>query len=359
MPDENDSKQPAEQPRHAEAPPRPPRSIWMVSYIKRKLDERKTKYKAETAEQKHSRRTATATWWIAVFTIVLALVSTGTFYLLFKGGKDTRDLITATQDLATAANGQFEAMQELARAASGQAGSMRVFADRMKDQADRTKTIADQAIVSADAAKSAAGTSEKAMTVGNRPWVKITHRIVQPLTFGFIGAAGPAATMNVEDTIENVGTTIALNVLAWEDVIPEDYETPPRGGGALPTTKSAKARQRDWCDANRNSEQSRRIGNILFPHSPMVQVSGMGPLMSKVNEALIHSPIKGKVSFVMVGCVAYRSSFEDPTGPNHQTRFMYRLGIPQSFGGWLPFVQPEGTAINLRLIEGFDTFTAD
>jgi ElaB/YqjD/DUF883 family membrane-anchored ribosome-binding protein len=247
----------------------------------------------------------------------------------------------------------------LADNAGKQADRTKELTERMKDQADRTKELVAQAKVSANAATSAANTAGNALTVGNRPWVKITHRIVQPLTFGFRGASGPAATMRVEDTIENVGQTIALNVLAWEDVIPEDYEFPPGQSFALPTDRAAVIRQHEWCDANRNSDQSRTVGNILFPHSPMVQVSTMGPSMSTVNNSLSHSPVKGKVSFVMVGCVCYRSSFENPRLPNHQTRFIYRLGIPQSFGGWYPFVAPEGTASELQLIADFDTFAAD
>jgi hypothetical protein len=212
---------------------------------------------------------------------------------------------------------------------------------------------------SANAAKSAADTAAKALTVGNRPWVKITHRIVKPLTFGFVGAAGPSATMTVEDTLENVGQTVALNVLIWEDVIPQDNEFNSTCHCVLSNSKSALARQEEWCGGNRNSEQSRTIGQILFPHSPEVQISGMGPLMSKVNAAMAGSPIKGKVSFVMVGCVCYRSSFEDPKAPNHQTRFIYDLGIPETFGGWMPYIVPQGTAAKLQLIATFKTFTAD
>lgn len=81
--------------------------------------------------------------------------------------------------------------------------------------------------------------------------------------------------------------------------------------------------------------------------------------MSKVNAAMAGSPIKGKVGFVMVGCVCYRSSFEDPKTPNHQIRFIYDLGIPQQWGGWMPYVIPTGVAADLRLITGFRSFTAD
>ena len=225
-------------------------------------------------------------------------------------------------------------------------------------QADAADKQTPAVIASAQAAKSAAATASNAFQVGNRPWVKVTHRIVKPLSFDFVGAAGPAATMTVEDTLDNVGPTVALNVLTWADVIPNDYEDTP-SGLRIPSSKSAIARMNEWCGANRNSEQSRAIGSILFPHTPVVELSGMGPLMSKVHAAMERSPLKGKVSFVMVGCVCYRSSFEDSKLPNHQIRFIYDLGIPESWGGWMPFIAPNGTATDLRLIPTFRTFTAD
>jgi hypothetical protein len=211
------------------------------------------------------------------------------------------------------------------------------------------KQSADAATVAADAAKGSATTAASALSVGNRPWVKISHRIVRPLTFGSVGADGPIATMTVEDTLENVGQTVALNVLYWEDVMPMDAD----GHG------SAIARQREWCDANRNSQQTRTIGSVLFPHIPAIQYLRIGPLMSKVNQALAVSPIPGKVGFVMVGCVVYRSSFEPSDRPNHQTRFVYDLGIPQSGGGYLPYIIPRGAASTLRFITTPWTFTAD
>jgi hypothetical protein len=205
-------------------------------------------------------------------------------------------------------------------------------------------------IVSAHAAESAAKTAIDTLQVGNRPWVKVTHQIIKPLDFNFVGASGPAATMTVEDRLENVGSTVALNVFSWEDVIPMDADG---------STRTAVARQNEWCGFNRNSEQTRSIGSILFPHDPSVQHSGMGTLMTKVNQALAVSPIKGKVGFVMVGCVVYRSSFEPRNKPNHQTRFIYDLGIPQSWGGWMPYILPQGVATDIRLIQDFRGYTAD
>ena len=81
--------------------------------------------------------------------------------------------------------------------------------------------------------------------------------------------------------------------------------------------------------------------------------------MSKVNQALMASPVKGKVGFVMVGCVVYRSSFEPISRPNHQTGFIYELGIPQPGGGWMPFIASTGIVPDLQLIPTLRHYTAD
>jgi len=217
-------------------------------------------------------------------------------------------------------------------------------------QSELMKNQLDALGTSADAAKSAAATASKSLEVGNRPWVKITHRLVKPLDFNFVGGMGPAASMVVEDTLENVGQTVALHVLSWEDIIPIDADY---------SARTALARQKEWCDANRNSAQTRTVGSVLFPHALVVQNSGMAALMTKINAAVAASPIKGKVGFAMVGCVVYRSSFEPLNTPNHQTRFIYDLGIPEAGGVWMPYVFPTGIASELRLISTFRTFTAD
>lgn len=97
---------------------------------------------------------------------------------------------------------------------------------------------------------------------------------------------------------------------------------------------------------------------MLFPHDPSVQYSEMAPLMTRVKEALSAFPIKGKVGFVMVGCVVYRSSFEPRDKPNHQTQFLYDLGIPER-GGLMPYIVPKGPASEVRLIPDLRNSTAD
>jgi len=55
-----------------------------IGYIKRKLHQRKAKKEKESPTDRAARRTALATIWMAVFTVVLAFVSGGTLWILNK-----------------------------------------------------------------------------------------------------------------------------------------------------------------------------------------------------------------------------------------------------------------------------------
>jgi len=79
----------------------------------------------------------------------------------------------------------------------------------------------------------------KQTVLTERPWLKIKQRIVSPLTFNVGGRASeiPVAMMTVEDTIENVGPTAAVDVLSWEDVIPVDLDH---------SITTARARQKEY-----------------------------------------------------------------------------------------------------------------
>lgn len=211
----------------------------------------------------------------------------------------------------------------------------------------------------ADAAKNSADTAHDALVIGERPWIKIKHRIVKPLNFDFVGAAGPASTISIEDTLENVGNGVALDVVSWEDIIPLDPDM---------SVTSARKRQDEWCNANKKFDVKSPLqlnGYTLFPHDPFVQVSGIGQQMKTVEEAVtknranmsfLHpgigpSPIDGKVAFAMVGCVVYRSQLDHEGTRPHVTGFLYHMGEPVPMGGIQPFVLPHGTADKLQLVK--------
>lgn len=204
---------------------------------------------------------------------------------------------------------------------------------------------------SADAATAASKTAADSLIAAQRPWIKIKHRIVQPLTFNVAGWKGAIAKMSVEDTLENVGQSVALHVFSWEDVLPID---------AMGSIQTARDRQTEWCETSRHQNPV-MSGSMLFPHDPFVQTSVMGPFMDAVNKAAESrtDSLRGKAGFVMVGCVVYRSSLEPPTAPAHVTKFMYWLGIPSQDGAIQPYIEPIGVADKLRLIAFPDGFSAD
>jgi hypothetical protein len=83
-----------------------PRNWWwirLVGYIERKLHERKTKKENENPVDRAARLTAKATVWIAVFTVLMAVVALGTLYEIIIGGSDTHSLAEAANDQSRAA----------------------------------------------------------------------------------------------------------------------------------------------------------------------------------------------------------------------------------------------------------------
>lgn len=165
-----------------EKPPAPPlRTIWGLAHLKRKFHERRAKYEDQTPEEKAAWRTANATVWIAVFTIVLAFVGGFTLYEVIAGGNDTKTLAEAAKKQAFAAAQQVGTTAALAMNAKTQADRTKDLADRMKEQADQTKIVADQAVVQAEAAKNAAYTASASLASSKetfheqeRPWLGVS-----------------------------------------------------------------------------------------------------------------------------------------------------------------------------------------
>jgi hypothetical protein len=208
---------------------------------------------------------------------------------------------------------------------------------------------------SADAAKHAANTARDAFVVGSRPWVKISLGISKPITFNFHAPGGTIYTGEIGSELENVGQTVALHVLEWEDVIPMD------AGGR---TDTAQKRLTQYCDFHRHGTDG-VPGYAIFPHDKLPGGSGFGDVMSRLDPYIIRekSILNGKIAFVLVGCVWYRSPLESASAPTHQTRFMYVLGVPVQSpfgeGPSQPYILPSGTADNLRIVSPPLMFSVD
>jgi hypothetical protein len=109
--------------------------VWCVTEIKRKFEQRRAEKKHETAQDRATRRTATATICIAIFTAVTFGVACSTYLVLHgqlevmrgqltemeSAGRQTEKLIAANQDLAKASKRQAEVAATQAEAAAKQA----------------------------------------------------------------------------------------------------------------------------------------------------------------------------------------------------------------------------------------------
>lgn len=207
------------------------------------------------------------------------------------------------------------------------------------------------AITTRDAAKSAeksAKTAQQQLELSERPWVKFKPRILT-MAFNSKFFRVESAVVTIEDTFENVGPTVALNVAAWEDVFPLDATF----------YRTAMARQKELCDMARHPDPKGVTGYFLFPKDPFVNHSIVGPPMNLVTQAKIKTPQGDKVGFVLVGCVSYRAPFEAIDAPRHQTRYVYLLGRTGSDGIFNTGVEPTGTAIGLEVAALPDGLSAD
>jgi hypothetical protein len=177
------------------------------------------------------------------------------------------------------------------------------------------------------------------------------------LTFNVGGRIGGlAALMTIEDRLENVGQTVALNVLLWEELIPEDTNRMAR-------TATARHRLAEWCDFHRHLNQGELPGFAVFPRDPLIENLGVGTTMAIIRSAEVHGKdfqrLDGAVSLVLVGCVCYRSSFEPMGAPTHPTRFIYSLMEPRPEGLWMPYIFPQGIAERLVIMPMPVLFTVD
>lgn len=155
----------------------------LIRSLKGRLQKSKTDKENESHADRAARRTATATIWMAFFTIILSVVSIGTLLVLKKQLGEMHDGGVDTHNLAKSAGDQATWTQRLATSANTESGHMKDLADHMKDQADRTKDLSDRALSQTKATNRLAAATEKANNnaiENDRPWVGIALRIDVP-----------------------------------------------------------------------------------------------------------------------------------------------------------------------------------
>ncbi|HEY5213809.1 MAG TPA: hypothetical protein VIJ38_12400 [Acidobacteriaceae bacterium] len=204
-----------------------------VNYVKSRSSERRTKRQQEGTAEWAARRTADATIWMAIFTVILAAVSIGTLLVLKKQLGEMQAGGVDTHSLANAAGNQATWTQRLANSADTQSGHMQELAARTKDVADQALVQAKEAKISADAARSAAETARDALIQVQRAFVFATHldgvRIQDPKNPTQI------SSLDFSITWENSGTTPTrdmkshLNWLIRNTPLPDDFTYPDFG----------------------------------------------------------------------------------------------------------------------------------
>jgi hypothetical protein len=187
----------------------------------------------------------------------------------------------------------------------------------------------------ADAAKTAADTARDALVIGNRPWIKVDLSQTAPLEFLPDGSA----KIGIQERIENIGSSVALRVESWFNVFPL--------GSTSNTFLDAKVKQKEGCDAIRFPKTTILEGEEMFPHDPMLyfyaETISKDQIVPIKDDAPGMGGQVGQVGFILAGCVTYRSSFEDPKVPSHETLFEYWIAKPVKRGGVIPFLDPVGT----------------
>jgi hypothetical protein len=114
----------------------------LVSDVKSKMHERSAKQQEETSVDRATRRTANATVWLAIFTVVLAATSLGTVWILknqlremHEGGIDTHALADATEKMKDSAEKSAQASRDFADTAGDIKDSIDTAVNKLDAQA--------------------------------------------------------------------------------------------------------------------------------------------------------------------------------------------------------------------------------
>jgi hypothetical protein len=189
--------------------------------MERKMHQRRTrrekKKSDEKPEDKAARRTATATVWIAIFTIVLAGVGVLTLIELIEGGADTKALVDASKKQACAAN-------RFAQSASN-------ISDTMSD------TQSDFAKMAGNSEK-AIKTTQTQMRLDQRAWLVATAISLgtvedgKPITYSAMGV-NTGKTPGRKVIIHNHASFSAIEIKTEKDLTSKVVKVAPSSVGLV------------------------------------------------------------------------------------------------------------------------------
>lgn len=147
--------------------------------------------------------------------------------------------------------------------------------------------------------------SKRQLDLSQRPW--IGQEFERSITFAWNQDRWEAYLGGV---FTNHGGSVALAVLNWVQVFPLD-KTQQFG--------PAKARQQQWCDANRAPQKGFITGDVLQPKQELDTKHYLSIAEKDISE--------NTIGLAIVGCVVYGASYDPPEQPTRQTRFSYMLSI--------------------------------
>ncbi len=143
---------------------------------------------------------------MAAATVVIAIFTGLTFWLVLGSSQDTQRMIAATETQAQAAGDQADAAQQ--------------FSDTAEDINDRMSEAVDQLTAAADNAKAGIRATQGAMRLDQRAWVGMGHMEVEPAQ-----AIAPNTEITFTAFISNSGKTPAFAVkslIHWKGLRPGD-----------------------------------------------------------------------------------------------------------------------------------------
>lgn len=182
---------------------KPPRKLWrrFLHYEMRRSHQRKAEREKKRAEEKPeeraARKTAEATVWIAIFTIVLALVGIFTLVEVIKGGGDTHELAVQAKRQADQMKDVSDAADRIKQAAQDMVVQDQKLADNSKNALDASNRQSREAL----------NASIASSRLDQRPYI-----VTDAPAFNQTSIVGNhEITANI--TFRNIGKTPALKIL--------------------------------------------------------------------------------------------------------------------------------------------------
>jgi hypothetical protein len=149
----------------------------------------KAKKHEEPPADRAARRTANATIWMAIFTLILATISVATLIEIRRGEPQTADLVAAANIQAHAATGFAESAESMNK-------SIAAAVEKLKQQAEASER-------SAKTSEQSLTNNQAALRLEQSPWLGVTKVVEDPQQDG---------SLRIRILIKNVGKTPAFEV---------------------------------------------------------------------------------------------------------------------------------------------------